>query len=40
MDSRNSIYPIPRDGDFSTHINGGYDHVSKYKSYYQKDKLG
>ena len=38
--SRNSIYPLPRDGVLSTHINSDHDHVSTYKSYYQKDKLG
>ena len=40
MVSRNSIYALPRDGTFSAHINGDHDHVSRYKSYYQKDKLG
>ena len=40
MVSRNSIYPLPRDGTFSAHINGDHNHVSRYKSYYQKDKLG
>ena len=40
MFSRNSIYPLSRDGAFSAHINGDHDHVSRYKSYYQKDKLG
>ena len=38
MVSRNSIYALPRDGTY--HINGDHDHVSRYKSYYQKDKLG
>ena len=38
MLSRNSIYPLPCDGALSAHING--DHVSRYKSYYEKDKLG
>ena len=35
-----SIYPLPRDGAFSTRLNDDHDHVSSYKSYYQKDKLG
>ena len=39
MFSRNSIYPLPRDWALSAHINGDYDNVSRYKSYYQKDKL-
>ena len=39
MFSRNSIYPVFRDGALSAHINGDHDHVSRYKSYYQKDKL-
>ena len=37
---RNSIYLLPRDRALSVHINGNHDHVSKYKSYYQKDELG
>ena len=40
MVSRNSIYSFPRDGAFFAHIKGDYDHVCRYKSYYQKDKLG
>ena len=40
MFPRNSMYPLPRDWDLSTHINGDYDHVSMYQSYYQKGKLG
>ena len=40
MFSRNSIYPLPRDGGLSGHINGDHDHVSRYMSYYQKDKVG
>ena len=40
MFSRNSIYPLPRDGTFSAHIKGDHDHVSRYKSYCQKEKLG
>ena len=39
MVSRNSIYPLPRDGAFSAHVNGDHDHVSRYKPYYQKDEL-
>ena len=39
MFPRNSIYPIPRDGALSVHITHDHDHVSRYKSYYQKDKL-
>ena len=39
MFSRNSMHPLSRDGALSGHINGGHDHVSRYKSYYQKDKL-
>ena len=31
MFSRNSIYPLPRDGAFFAHINGDDDHVSRYK---------
>ena len=37
--SRNSIYPLPSDGSLSTHINGKNDYVSRYKSFYQNDKL-
>ena len=40
MFSRNSIYSLPRNGALSAHINGDHDHVSRYKSYYQKNKLG
>ena len=32
-----SIYPLPRDGTFSAHINGEHDHDSRHKSYYQKE---
>ena len=39
MVSRNSIYPFPCDGVLSSLINN-HDHVSRYKSYYQKGKLG
>ena len=39
MFSRNSIYLLPRDGAFSTYINGSHECVSRYKSYYQKDIL-
>ena len=39
MFSCNSIYPLPHDGAFSPHISGDHDDVSRYKSYYQKDKL-
>ena len=38
--SGNSIYPLPRDGALSAHINGDYDRVSRYKSHHQKDKMG
>ena len=38
MFSRNSTYPLPDYGEFSAHINGDHDHVSK--SYCQKDKFG
>ena len=31
MRSRNPIYPLPK--AFSVHINGGHDHVCRYKSY-------
>ena len=40
MFSRNPMYPLLRGGAFSTHINGDHDHVSRYKSYCQKDKMG
>ena len=40
MFSRNSIHPLPYDGAFSAHTNGDHDHVSRYKFYCQKDKLG
>ena len=40
MFSRNSIYPFPHDVAFSAHINGDNNHVSRYKSYCQIDKLG
>ena len=40
MFSRNSIYPLPRDGALSAHINGDHNSASGYKSYYQKDNLG
>ena len=40
MFSNNFVYPLPRDGAFSAHINVDHDHVSKYKSYCQNDKLG
>ena len=40
MFSYNPIYPHPHDGALSAHINGDHDHVSRYNSYYQKDKLG
>ena len=40
MFSRNSIYSLPRDEAFSAHITGDHEHVSRYKSYCQKDKLG
>ena len=39
MFSRNSIYQLPRDGAFSSRINGDHDHVSKNKSYCREDKL-
>ena len=39
MFSGNPIYPLPRDGALSAHINGEDDHASRYKPYYQKDKL-
>ena len=39
MFSRSSIYPLPRDGALSAHINDDYNHISRYKSY-QKYKLG
>ena len=35
MFSRNS-----RNGALSAHISGDHDHVPKYRSYYQKDKVG
>ena len=37
---RNSIYLLPRDGALSVFISRDHDHVSKYKPYYQKGKLG
>ena len=40
MFSCNFIYPLPRDVALSALINSDHDHVSRYKSYYQKDKLG
>ena len=40
MFPRNSLYPLPSDEALSTHMNGEHDHVSRYKSYYQKNKLG
>ena len=40
MSSRNSMYPLPRDRALSAHINGDYDHVSRYQSHHQKGKLG
>ena len=40
MFSRNSIYPVSCDGALSAHINGNHDHVFRYKSYYENDKLG
>ena len=39
MFPRNSIYPLPRDGALSVHINDDHDYVSKYKFHYQKYKL-
>ena len=39
MFSHNSIYPLPRDGALSAHINADDDCLSRCKSYYQKDKL-
>ena len=39
MFSRNSIYPPSRDGAFAAHINDDHNHVSRYKTYYQNDKL-
>ena len=39
MFSRNSIYPLPSEEGLFPHINGDHDHVSRYKYYYQKDKL-
>ena len=38
--SRSSIYPLTRDGALSAHINSDHDHVYRYKSYYQKNKVG
>ena len=40
MFSRKLIYPLPSDGALSAHINADHDDVSRYKSYYQKDKSG
>ena len=40
MFSSNSTYPLPRDGALPAYVNGNHDHVSRHKSYYQKDKLG
>ena len=40
MFSRNSVYPLSRDGTFSAHIYGDHDQVSSYMSYYRKEKLG
>ena len=40
MFSRNSIYPVSCDGALSAHINDNHDHVFRYKSYYENDKLG
>ena len=36
MFSRKSIYSLTRDGAPSAHVNGDYNHVSRYESYYQK----
>ena len=46
MYNKNTIYKIcaylqvktPSDRSPFTHVNGDHDHVSRYKSYYQKDK--
>ena len=38
MFSRNSMYPLPRDGVISAHING--DHVSMYKSWIGTSWIG
>ena len=38
MFSHNFIYPLPHDGAFFAYING--NHVSRYRPYRQKDKLG
>ena len=35
----NYIYSLPRDGTISAQLNGDHDHISRYKSYYKKDKL-
>ena len=40
MFSGNSIYPLPLDGAFSPNVNGGHDHLSRYKYYCRKEKLG
>ena len=40
MFSGNSINPLPHDEAFSIPINGNHDHVSRYKFYCLKDKLG
>ena len=40
MLSRNSIYPLHRDGALSAYINGDHEHVFRYKSYCQRDKVG
>ena len=40
MISLNSIDLLPRDGALSAYINLNHDHISRYKSHYQKDKLG
>ena len=34
--SCNSLYPLPNDSGISAHTNGEHNHVSRYKSYYQK----
>ena len=36
----NSIYPLPHHGVLSANNDGDHDYVSRYKSYYQKDKPG
>ena len=40
MYSRNSMYLLASDGVHSANINGDHDHVTRFKSYCQKEKLG